>query len=54
MPVVDFEVAIKRRVHLIALEAELADKVTEIAVARRTSPEVLVNAWVREKILEHL
>jgi hypothetical protein len=54
MPVVDFEVDIKRKLHLITLEAELADKVTEIAVARKTSPEALVNAWVREKILEYL
>jgi len=52
MPEVDFEVDIKRKVHLIALDAELADKLTAIARSRHTSPEALVNAWVREKILE--
>ncbi|MFQ6015033.1 MAG: hypothetical protein ACE5NP_06290 [Anaerolineae bacterium] len=52
MPEVDFEVNIRRKVHLIALDADLADKLMAIARARQTSPEALVNAWVREKILE--
>jgi len=54
MPEVDFEVDIKREVHLIALDAELANKLAEIARSRQTSPEALVNAWVREKILEQM
>lgn len=44
MPEVDFEVDIKRRVHLIALDAELADKLTAIARSKQTSAEALVNA----------
>ncbi len=52
MPEVDFEVDIKRKGHLIALDAELADRLTAISRSKQTSPEALVNAWVREKILE--
>lgn len=54
IPEVDFEVEIKRKVHLIALDAELADKLTEFARSRQTSPEALVNAWVRERVLEQV
>ena len=54
MPEVDFEVDIERKVHLIALDAELANKLTEFARSRQTSPEALVNTWVREKILEQM
>ena len=49
MPEANFEVDIKRKV-LIALDAELADKLSEIARSRQTSPEALINAWVREKV----
>ncbi len=52
MPEVDFEVDIKRRVFAVALEIELADKLTEIAKSRHVSSEELVNTWVREKVLE--
>ncbi len=52
MPEIDFEVDIKRRVFAVALEIELADKLTEIAKSRHVSSEELVNAWVREKVLE--
>jgi len=52
MPEVDFDVDVKRKVHLVALDAELADKLTEFARSRQTSSEAIVNAWVREKILE--
>lgn len=47
-----FEVDIKKRRHLIAINAELADKLTEIARSREISSEELINSWLREKILE--
>lgn len=52
MPEVDIEVDIKRKIYLIALDAELTGQLMEIAKSKQTSPEDLVNAWVREKILE--
>lgn len=52
MPEAEFEVNIKQQIYLITLEAELANRLTEIAKSRHTSSEELVNIWVREKILE--
>ncbi len=49
---VDFEVDFKRKIYAIILEPTLADKVEEIARSQHTSPEMLVNTWVREKLLE--
>lgn len=52
LPEVEFEVDIKRKAILVALDAPLADKLAEIAESKQTSPEALASAWVREKILE--
>jgi len=52
MPEAHFEVDIKRRTHLFALDAELADKLTEIAKSRQMSSDSLLNAWLKEKIQE--
>ena len=49
---VDFEVDIKQKKYLLALDAELDSKLTEIAKSRKISSEALINAWLREKILE--
>ena len=51
MPEAHFAVDIKRQTHLFALDEELADKLTEIALSRQVSSEVLINSWLREKIL---
>jgi hypothetical protein len=51
MPEAHFEVAIKRRTHLFALDEELADKLTEIALSKQVPSAVLINSWLREKIL---
>ncbi len=52
MPEAHFEVDIKRRVHLVAIDAKLADKLTQIARTMQTSSEELINSWLREKVLE--
>lgn len=52
MPEAHFEIDIKRRLHLVAIGAELADKLTEMARSRQTSSERLINSWLREKIVE--
>lgn len=51
MPEAHFEVDIKRRTHLFALDKDLADKLTEIALLRQVPSAVLLNSWLREKIL---
>ena len=50
MPEAKFEVNIKRRTHLFAIDAKLASKLTEIAKSKQTSTESLINDWLKEKI----
>ncbi len=41
MPEAQFEVDIKKRIHLFALDSEIADELTKIAKLRQTSSETL-------------
>jgi len=52
MPEVHFDIDIKRRTHLFALDDDLANRVTEIARAKRVPSKTLINEWLREKVLE--
>lgn len=52
MPKADLDIDIRRRQHLIALDADLAGVVSKIARARRVSSESLVNDLLREKLAE--
>jgi hypothetical protein len=52
MPEAHFEISIKRRTHLFALDEDLAEKVTAIARAKHVPTERLINAWLKEKLLE--
>ena len=50
MPEVHFDIDIKKRTHLIALDEKLADRVTEIARSKKTSSQALINSWIEEKL----
>lgn len=50
MPEAEFNVNIKERKHLIALEESVVAKVTEIARKKKMPSEALINAWLKEKI----
>lgn len=50
MPEADFEIKIKRRKHLVALEEDIAAKITKIAKAKKVSSESLINTWLKEKL----
>jgi hypothetical protein len=50
LPEAHFDVNIVRRKHLIAIDAEISGKLTEIAQSRKVSSQKLVNSWLREKI----
>ena len=50
LPAAHFDVDIKSRTHLVAIEEELAGELTKIARSQRTSSESLINAWLREKV----
>ena len=52
MPETHFDIDIKRRTHLIALDDDLAEKVSAIARAKRIPSKTLINEWVKEKVLE--
>ena len=51
MPEAHFDVSIKRRAHLVAIDEELADKLDELARMEQIPAEALVNAWLKEKLL---
>jgi hypothetical protein len=50
MPEVHFDVNIKKRKHLVALEEDLVDKLTEIAKAKKVSSASLINTWLKNRI----
>jgi hypothetical protein len=50
IPEAHFEVDLKRRTRLVAIDADLATKLIAIARSKKTSAEGLVNSWLREKI----
>ena len=50
MPEARFEVNIKRRKHLIAIDEEISAQLTQIAKSKKVSSEKLVNSWLKEKI----
>ena len=49
---VDAEIDLRVEKNYVALEQDLARKVSEIADTRGISSETLVNLWLKEKILE--
>lgn len=48
----EFEVDIKKHIHLVAIDPRFAAKLTKIARSKQTSSQGLVNSWLAEKILE--
>ncbi|MBM4337937.1 MAG: hypothetical protein FJ110_00165 [Deltaproteobacteria bacterium] len=50
MPEAHFEVNIKKRKHLVALEEDIVGKLTEIAKSKKVSSQSLINAWLKDKI----
>ena len=47
---VHFDVDIKRRKHLVAIEEDIVGKLTQIAKSKRVSSESLINTWLKDKI----
>jgi hypothetical protein len=48
MPEVHFDIDVKKRTHLVALNEDLANEVTEGAKSKKTSSEALINSWIKE------
>jgi hypothetical protein len=45
-----FDVALQKKTHLVAIDEETSNRLTEIAEQERTPAESLVNSWLKEKI----
>jgi len=52
MPEAKFDVAIKRRKYLVAIDGKLMSKLTEIAKSKKLPAEKLIKSWLEEKLLE--
>ncbi len=52
MPEVYFDIDLRKRTCLVAVDEELIGKLTEIAKAKHVSAEILINLWLKEKVLE--
>jgi hypothetical protein len=52
MPEAHFDIDIKSRTHVFALDEDLAERLTQIARTKRVSSRTLINKWLREKIAE--
>lgn len=50
MPEALFDVNIQRRTHLVAIDEELAGRLSEIARREHVPAEALVNSWLKEKL----
>ena len=52
MPAADFEVDLKRRCHLVAINESLMTKLAAVAKAKHVSSQRLVNSRLEEKLLK--
>ena len=52
LPEVDFDVDLKRKHYLVSVEANLMNKLLEIAQEQHISVEMLVYSWLKEKIVK--
>jgi hypothetical protein len=50
MPEANFEIKIKSRKHLIALEQDVVTQVSQIAKTKKISSEALINSWLKEHL----
>lgn len=50
MPEAHFDVDIKRRHCLVAIDEDLMSKLSVMAKSRQVSVEVLIDAWLRERV----
>ncbi len=50
MPEANFEIKIKSRKHLIALEQDVVMQVSQIAKTKKISSEALINSWLKEHL----
>lgn len=52
LPEVNFEVDIKRDRYLVSIDGHLMSQLLEAAKSQQVSVELLVNSWLKEKLLQ--
>ena len=50
LPEAQFDIDIKTKKHLIALDKEIIPKLNRVAKSKKIPAEKLVNTWLREKL----
>jgi hypothetical protein len=50
MPEVLFDISIKKKTHLVAIDNELAKEVSEIARSKKVTSEKLINSWIKDRL----
>ncbi|HYV07253.1 MAG TPA: CopG family antitoxin [Blastocatellia bacterium] len=50
MPEVHFDISIKKKTYLVAIDDELAREVSEIARSKRVTSEKLINSWIKDRL----
>jgi hypothetical protein len=50
LPNAEFEVSIKTRKHLVAIDENIIPRINQIAKSKRVTSAKLINTWLREKI----
>jgi hypothetical protein len=50
MPEAQFEVDIKRRHRLVSIDEDLMSQLSDLAKSHQVSVEVLIEAWLKEKV----
>ena len=50
LPKAEFEVKIRTRKHLIAIDEKIIPSINQIAKSKRVTSAKLINKWLREKI----
>jgi hypothetical protein len=52
LPEVDFDIALKRRKYLVAIDGKLMCKLAEIAKAKKLPAQKLIHNWLEEKVIK--
>ena len=50
MPEASFDISIKRRRHLVAIDEEIVPSLNAMARSKKVSSEKLINTWLKEKL----
>lgn len=50
LPETHFEVDLRRKTHLVAIDEDLSNRLGEIAEQEQTPAETLINSWLKERV----